>query len=111
MAKNLALSLRKWHKKNLIGENGGERKINPSANPVKVKKIFRQNIQYLKKIYNLTPLYSCTVGYSKFTVSNQKEVSIIIQRVNVFQFICEAILVGVHFPVVSAANVSQRKEI
>ena len=31
---NLALSLRKWHKKNLIGENGGERKINPSANPV-----------------------------------------------------------------------------
>ena len=30
---NLALSLRKWHKKNLIGENGGERKINPSANP------------------------------------------------------------------------------
>ena len=33
MAKNLALSLRKWHKKNLIGENGGERKINPSANP------------------------------------------------------------------------------
>ena len=34
--KNLALSLRKWHKKNLIGENGGERKINPSANPVSV---------------------------------------------------------------------------
>ena len=34
MAKNLALSLRKWHTKNLIGENGGERKINPSANPV-----------------------------------------------------------------------------
>ena len=33
MVKNLALSLRKWHKKNLIGENGGERKINPSANP------------------------------------------------------------------------------
>ena len=33
MAKNLALSLRKWHKKNLIGEKGGERKINPSANP------------------------------------------------------------------------------
>ena len=33
MAKNLALSFRKWHKKNLIGENGGERKINPSANP------------------------------------------------------------------------------
>ena len=30
---NLALSSRKWHKKNLIGENGGERKINPSANP------------------------------------------------------------------------------
>ena len=34
MAKNMALSLRKWHKKNLIGENGGKRKINPSANPV-----------------------------------------------------------------------------
>ena len=33
MAKNLALSLRNWHKKNLIGENGGERKIKPSANP------------------------------------------------------------------------------
>ena len=35
MAKNLALNSRKWHQKNLIGENGGERKINPSANPVK----------------------------------------------------------------------------
>ena len=34
MAKNLAQSLRKWHQKNLIGENVGERKINPSANPV-----------------------------------------------------------------------------
>ena len=33
MAKNLALSLSKWHKKNLIGENGGDRKVNPSANP------------------------------------------------------------------------------
>ena len=33
MAKNLAQSLRKWHKKNQIGENGGERKKNPSANP------------------------------------------------------------------------------
>ena len=33
MGKNLALSLRKWHKKNLIGENGGERKIDPRANP------------------------------------------------------------------------------
>ena len=32
---NLALSSSKWHKKNLIGENGGERKINPSANPVR----------------------------------------------------------------------------
>ena len=31
---NLALSSRKWHKKNLIGENGGEKNINPSANPV-----------------------------------------------------------------------------
>ena len=30
---NLALSLRKWQKKNQIGENSGERKINPSANP------------------------------------------------------------------------------
>ena len=33
MAKNLAPSSRKWRKKNQIGENGGERKINPSANP------------------------------------------------------------------------------
>ena len=33
IAKNLALSSRKWHTKNLIGENDGERKINPSANP------------------------------------------------------------------------------
>ena len=33
MAKNLAPSSRKWHKKNQIGENGGERKINPSAKP------------------------------------------------------------------------------
>ena len=34
MAKNLAQNLRKWHKENQIGENGGERKKNPSANPV-----------------------------------------------------------------------------
>ena len=33
MAKNLAPSSRKRHKKIQIGENGGERKINPSANP------------------------------------------------------------------------------
>ena len=33
IGQNLALNSRKWHKKNLIGENGGERKINPSANP------------------------------------------------------------------------------
>ena len=33
MAKNLAPSSRKWRKKNQIGENGDERKINPSANP------------------------------------------------------------------------------
>ena len=37
IGQNLALSSRKWHKKNLIGENGGERKINPSANPVYCK--------------------------------------------------------------------------
>ena len=30
---NLAPSSRKWRKKNQIGENGGERKINPSVNP------------------------------------------------------------------------------
>ena len=36
IGQNLALSSIKWHKKNLIGENGGERKINPSANPVTV---------------------------------------------------------------------------
>ena len=46
MAKNLALSIRKWHKKNLICENGGERKINPSANPVitTLQTIWTQNI-------------------------------------------------------------------
>ena len=33
MAKILAPSSRKWRKKNQFGENGGERKINPSANP------------------------------------------------------------------------------
>ena len=33
MAKNLAQRSRKWHKKNQNGENGGERKKNPSANP------------------------------------------------------------------------------
>ena len=33
MAKNLAPNSRKWRKKIQIGENGGERKINPSANP------------------------------------------------------------------------------
>ena len=43
---NLALSLRKWHKKNLIGENGGERKINPSANPV-TSQIFIGQVQYI----------------------------------------------------------------
>ena len=31
---NLAQSSRKWHKKNQIGETGGERKKKPSANPV-----------------------------------------------------------------------------
>ena len=30
---NLAQSSRKWHKKYQIGESGGERKKNPSANP------------------------------------------------------------------------------
>ena len=34
MAKNLAQRSRKWHKKNQIGETGGERKKNPSADPV-----------------------------------------------------------------------------
>ena len=33
MAKNLAPMSRKWRKEIQIGENGGERKINPSANP------------------------------------------------------------------------------
>ena len=51
------------------------------------------------------------MDYPKFIVSNQKEESISIQRVNVFQFICKAILVGVHFPAVSAASLSQQKEI
>ena len=31
------LKVRKWHKKNQIGENGGERKKNPSANPAMSK--------------------------------------------------------------------------
>ena len=33
MAKNLAPSSRKWREKSQIGENDGERKINPSENP------------------------------------------------------------------------------
>ena len=33
MAENLAQRSRKWHKKNQIGETGGERKKNPSADP------------------------------------------------------------------------------
>ena len=31
---NMAQTFRKWHKINQIRENGGERKIFPSANPV-----------------------------------------------------------------------------
>ena len=49
MAKNLALSLRKWHQKNLIGENGGERKINPSANPVIAYTYFAQYESQIRK--------------------------------------------------------------
>ena len=32
-AKHLALNSRKLHQKNLIGENGGQRKLDPSTNP------------------------------------------------------------------------------
>ena len=38
----MAQTFRKWHKINQICENGGERKIFPSANPAKEEK--RNNI-------------------------------------------------------------------
>ena len=38
MAKNLAQRSRKWHQKNQIGETGGERKKNPSADPASIDK-------------------------------------------------------------------------
>ena len=49
---------------------------------VKVKKIFRQNITTFFLYYNLTPLDVGTMDNPKFIVSNQKEESISIQRVN-----------------------------
>ena len=64
IAKNLALSSRKWHKKNLNGENGGERKINPSANPAKtfywleeIKYNINHRLEHVPsflKMYNIT---------------------------------------------------------
>jgi len=33
LAQNLAQSSRNWHRKKSFGENSGERKKNPSANP------------------------------------------------------------------------------
>ena len=47
---------------------------------VKVKKIFRQKNRIFCENHNPTPIY-ITMDYPKFTVSNQKEESIPIQRV------------------------------
>ena len=67
---NLALSSRKWHKKNLIDENGGERKINPSANPVydlhptvKAKKKAVNSIQTQRITSQLRTGYCYLNGY------------------------------------------------
>ena len=60
MPKNLALFLakngqksgskfKKMAPKNLIGENGGERKINPSANPVIADTYFAQYESQIRK--------------------------------------------------------------
>ena len=54
MAKSLALSLRKWHKKNQIGENGGERKKNPSANPGENQKFGFQTCLTQTSLYSHT---------------------------------------------------------
>ena len=61
MAKNLALSLRKWHQKNLIDENGGERKLNPSENPA-LNTSALQGVQIAKTVF-LTQL---TFDFSVF---------------------------------------------
>ena len=60
---NLALSSRKWHKKNLIGENGGEKKKNPSANPV----IYRHLaiMVYSEKSLNTIALMKCEDHHTK----------------------------------------------
>ena len=55
MAKKLPLCLRKWHKKNLIGEIGGERKINPSANPERVKECLYAYGMKMKINWNISP--------------------------------------------------------
>ena len=63
MAKNLAPSSRKWRKKNQIGENGGERKINPSANPV--VSVVKEGFEALyclsmhNLLFNMVPLNNC----------------------------------------------------
>ena len=45
MAKIWLKVKRKWHKKNQIGENGGERKRNPSANPVILTQNFSIDVE------------------------------------------------------------------
>ena len=67
MAKNLALSLRKWKKTNLIGENGGERKINPSANPGRSKVL--QNAPKGEHFAILLTFIKLPVGIKAFDLS------------------------------------------
>ena len=50
---------------------------------VKIKKIFKQKIQYCLENYNLTPLDICIMDYPKLIVLNQMEEFITIQRVNI----------------------------
>ena len=73
MAKNLALSLRKWHKKNQIGENGGERKINPSANPENLTRIIMMANSAANQIQSLPLIYViCVVLWFYQFVADKK---------------------------------------
>ena len=67
MAKNLAPSSRKWRKKNQIGENGGETKINPSANPENFSKKSADNKKKHEKLpsrqrVNMVNIYEMTLS-------------------------------------------------
>ena len=64
IGQNLALSSIKWHKKNLIGENGGERKINPSANPVNEiqNQAEKRELNNVKKVHIFSDS-QCAIGH------------------------------------------------